>query len=185
MALQAGLFTRKLCTRAWTRLIYTFTTHILGTVSLETAHRHPGWEEKILEKYFCPLKTRLYPVSHSEIDQYEWNQSPLLSLFRKLNHYILNMGWCTGSNVGGRGKHHIYKDKMRFISCKKCETIHIHCLKYYCHEYPCELCRQFYVCHWSCEQLLPVSIEQEVCQICTMFQDNFCTFGKTSFRCEV
>ena len=137
----------------------------------KAAPRHPDWEEDTLEKDFCPLKSRLYPASHDEIDQYGMNQSPLLSMFRKLDHYILNMGWCTGSNVGGRGKHHIYKDKMRFVSCKKCETIHIHCLKYHFHEYPCELCKQFYVCHWSCEQLLPASIEQEVCQICTTFQD--------------
>ena len=34
----------------------------------KAAHRHPGWEEKILEKDFFPLKIRLYPVSHSEIE---------------------------------------------------------------------------------------------------------------------
>ena len=152
----------------------------------KAAPRHPGWEEDILEEDFCPLKTRLYPVSHSEIDQYERNQSPLLSLFCKLDHYLLNRGWCSGSNVGGRGKHHIYQDTMKFISCKKCETIHIHCLKYSCHEYPCEHCKQFYVCHWRCEPLLPLSIEQEVCQICTMFQGMFGHLGRqvSNVRCE-
>ena len=152
----------------------------------KAAPHHPAWEEKTLEVVCCSLKIRLYPVSHSEIDQYKRNQSPLLSLFCKLDHYLLNRGWCSGSNVGGRGKHHIYQDTMKFISCKKCETIHIHCLKYSCHEYPCEHCKQFYVCHWRCEPLLPLSIEQEVCQICTMFQGMFGHLGRqvSNVRCE-
>ena len=63
-----------------------------GNTMGKAAPCHPGWEEDILGEDFCPLKTRLYPVSHSEIDQHGMNQSPLLTLFHKLDHYILNMG---------------------------------------------------------------------------------------------
>ena len=139
---------------------------------------HPGWEERSLQKEFCPLKTRWSPVTHSDIDGYWLNSSPLSQQFSGLEHYITNMGWCAGSNMGGTGKHYIYKDRNRIIFCEKCESYHVHCMKKPCHEYPCKYCRQFYICHWRCEKMLPSSTWKEICQICTTFQDNFGHLGK-------
>ena len=32
------------------------------------------------------------------------------------------MGWCAGSNMGGTGKHNIYKERSRIIFCERCES---------------------------------------------------------------
>ena len=152
------------------------------------AKHHPGWEENNLKNDFCPLKSRWNPVTHSEIDGYLMNWSPLFQQFHDLKHYITNMGWCAGSNMGGTGKHNIYKERNRIIFCEKCESYHDHCMKMPCHEYPCKFCRQFYICHWSCEKMLPSSFWKEICKMlnvfpvfCRLFQSVITIFSYAAF----